>query len=239
MLSGLWRAIKIVLIGVLFAMPLTLLLGVRTFLFQPFNVPAESMAPTLVIGDYFFANKFAYGFSQFTPPFGPWGFSGRLFAADPRPGDVVVFASPREPSVTFVKRVVGLAGDRIQMKNGQLFLNGTAVKRERLSDVAGAFCGDAQVTPTKHWRETLPNSVTYETLDCVDNGFYDNTPEYLVPAGYAFVIGDNRDNSTDSRVLSALGYIPLGNIYGRAGMIFYSRDTEGAARINRVGTIVH
>ena len=236
MLWGLWRAIKIVLIGVLFAMPLILLVGVRTFLFQPFNVPAESMAPTLIVGDYFFANKFAYGFSQFTLPFAPWGYPGRLFAADPRPGDVVVLALPKEPSVTYVKRVVGLAGDHIQMKGGQLFLNGTATKRERLSDIVGEFCG-AAVTPIKHWRETLPNGVAYETLDCADDGSYDNTPDYVVPPGYAFVMGDNRDNSSDSRVMAAVGYIPLDNIYGRASMIFYSRGAEGT-RNERMGTMV-
>lgn len=126
------------------------------------------------------------------------------------------------------------------MKNGQLVLNGTPVQHERLSDVFGEFCGPPAAV-TKRWRETLPNGTSYETLDCVDNGFYDNAPEYVVPAGHAFVMGDNRDNSSDSRVLSAMGYIPLDHIFGRASMIFFSRDASPQGepvRFDRMGTFV-
>jgi signal peptidase I len=241
---GFWRTIAVYVVGTvgaIFALSLALAIGVRTFLFQPFNVPAGSMAPTLLVGDYFFANKFTYGYSQFSLPFRPWGFSGRLFARDPQPGDVVVFALPKDPSVTYVKRVVGVGGDRVQMKQGQLILNGTPVQRERLSDVFGEFCGSPAAV-TKRWRETLPNGTSYETLDCVDNGFYDNTPEYVVPPGHAFVMGDNRDNSIDSRVLATMGYIPLDNIFGRVTMIFFSRGVgphgEAVVRNQRIGTLV-
>jgi signal peptidase I len=133
----------------------------------------------------------------------------------------VVFRLPKDPSVDFVKRVVGLPGDRIQMKEGLLYINDRPVVRERLPDFIGKDpCGSEPNSRVKHWRKTLPNGASYETLDCVDNGFYDNTNVYLVPAGQFFVIGDNRDNSTDSRVLSSVGYVPLENMVGRLSMIF-------------------
>jgi signal peptidase I len=237
---GFLRTITVYVLGGIVGL-LLIPVVIRTFLFQPFNIPSGAMAPTLLIGDYLFANKFAYGYGQFSLPFGPWGFSGRLFPRDPQRGDVVVFALPKQPSVTYVKRVIGLGGDHVQMKDGQLFINGAPVQRERLSDVFGGFCGSTPIA-TKRWRETLPNGPSYETLDCVDNGFYDNTPEYVVPAGHAFMMGDNRDNSTDSRVLSAMGYIPLDHIFGRATMIFFSRGAgphgEAVVRNERIGTVV-
>ena len=147
--------------------------------------------------------------------------------------------------VDYIKRVVGLPGDRIQMKQGLLYINGTPVARERLTDFVGEEpCGSDAVTKTRRWRETLPNGVSYETLDCVDNGFYDNTNVYTVPDGHFFMMGDNRDNSTDSRVLSAIGYIPLENIIGRAGLIFFSRSPGSttaapAVRSERIGVVVH
>jgi signal peptidase I len=216
----------------------------RTLLFQPFNIPAGSMMPTLRVGDYLFVSKYAYGYSRYTWPFSSAPFSGRIWGAEPARGDVVVFLLPKDNSTAYIKRVVGLPGDRIQMKQGLLYINGTPVARERLSDFVGEEpCGRDPKAGTKRWRETLPNGVSYETLDCVDNGFFDNTNVYTVPDGHFFMLGDNRDNSTDSRVLSAMGYVPLENIVGRAGMIFYSigRDGAGASggvRTARMGLIV-
>jgi signal peptidase I len=226
-------------------MIIPVLLLVRTFLFQPFSIPSGSMAPTLLVGDQIFASKYAYGYSHYSLPFSPPLFSGRIFGSEPARGDVAVIRLPRDDTVDYVKRVVGLPGDRIQMKEGLLYINNVAVTRERLADFVGADpCGSDPNARVKRWRETLPNGVSYETLDCVDNGFYDNTNVYTVPAGRFFLMGDNRDNSTDSRVLSAFGYVPLENFVGRVGMIFYSSEagsgaTEPVVRAERVGKMVH
>jgi len=197
---------------------------IRTFLFQPFNIPSGSMKPTLLVGDYLFVSKYTYGYTHYSFPFSPSLFSGRVFGSEPARGDVVVFRPPSDTSTDFIKRVIGLPGDRIQMKEGQLYINDAPVKRERMPDFIGEDpCGSLGAGgPVKRWRETLPNNVSYETLDCKDNAFYDNTIEYQVPAGHFFMMGDNRDNSDDSRVQSVVGYVPFENIVGRAQIIFFS-----------------
>jgi signal peptidase I len=147
-------------------------------------------------------------------------FSGRIFASPPERGDIVVFRLPKDDSTDYIKRVIGLPGDRIQMIDGVLQINGQPVKRERTDDFVETEEG--RTTRVARWRETLPNGVTYTTLDLQPNGFYDNTPVYTVPAGHYFMMGDNRDNSTDSRVLSQVGYVPFENIIGRAQIVFFS-----------------
>jgi signal peptidase I len=192
------------------------------------------MMPTLLIGDYIFASKFAYGYTRYSLPLSPPLFEGRIFGAEPRRGDVVVFRLPRDDATDYVKRLVGLPGDRVQMIGGALYLNGTAVKRERIDDFV---YDDGRPMRAKRWRETLPNGVSYETLDLQDNGFLDNTSVYTVPLGHYFMLGDNRDNSSDSRLLTQVGYVPYDHLVGRATIIFYSVD-GAKVRSDRIGRSV-
>lgn len=239
--GGLGETIRVVIHALLIA------LVIRTFLFQPFNIPSGSMKATLLVGDYLFVSKYSYGYSHFSFPLSPPLFSGRIFGSEPTRGDVVVFRPPNNPSTDFIKRLIGLPGDRIQMKEGLLYINGAPVKRERLSDLVGSdyACRTAPTQPVKRWKETLPNGVSYESLDCVDNSQYDNTNVYQVPPGTFFMMGDNRDDSDDSR---DWGYVPFENLVGRAQVIFFS-ITEGenawmfwywpwSVRWNRIFTLV-
>src|SRR5215813_4702176 len=203
------RSLLVVVLGLLLLSPVL----IRTFFYQPFNIPSGAQKPTLLVGDYIFVSKSSYGYTRYSLPFSPPLFSGRIFASEPARGDVVVFRSPKDPTVDFVKRVVGLPGDRIQMINGLLHINGTPVKREQIDDFVDTE--DGKTVRVKRWRETLPNGVSHETLDLMDNGYYDNTPEFVVPAGHYFMIGDNRDNSVDSRAMNQLGYVPFENLIGR------------------------
>jgi signal peptidase I len=221
--GGVAETIRVVLQGLLIA------LVIRILLFQPFSIPSGSMMPTLLIGDYLFVSQYSYGYSRYSLPFSPPLFSGRIFASPPERGDVVVFRLPRDDSTHYIKRVIGFPGDRIRMIDGLLHINGVPVKRERIGDFIDDENGGARV---RRWRETLPNGVSYQTLDLEENGFLDNTEEYLVPPGHYFMMGDNRDDSADSRVPSAVGYVPFENLVGKAQIIFFSiGDDEPAWHI--------
>ncbi|PWK75676.1 signal peptidase I [Aminobacter sp. AP02] len=198
---------------------LLLALVIRTLLFQPFSIPSGSMRPTLLEGDYLFVTKWAYGYSRYSLPLSPNLFSGRIFGSDPERGDVVVFKFPPNPSLDYIKRVVGLPGDRIQMKDGQLYINGTAVTREKVGQIDNPDITEVN-RPVDVYRETLPNGVSYDTLDLTPDSIGDNTREFVVPEGHFFMMGDNRDNSTDSRF--NVGFVPAENLVGRANIIFFS-----------------
>src|SRR5690606_10176796 len=162
---------------------LVIALIIRTFLFQPFNIPSGSMKNTLLVGDYLFVSKFSYGYSRFSLPFSPNLFSGRIWDGTPARGDIAVFKLPKDNSTDYIKRVIGLPGDRIQMLSCVLHSNGEPGTRAR----PPAFrCHDPQFgnQPIRRWHETLPNGVSYEPLDLVDHGFSANTPVYEVSAGH-------------------------------------------------------
>jgi signal peptidase I len=206
-------------------------IGIRTVAFEPFNIPSGSMIPTLLVGDYLFVSKYAYGYSKHSMPFSPDLFQGRIFGSLPARGDVAVFKYPRDNSTDYIKRIVGLPGDRIQMRSGRLFVNQQEIPRESL----GLYTveGDGPRITVRRYRETLPPSPSaaprqHEILEATDDGPYDNTTEFLVPANHVFAMGDNRDNSLDSRAMNAVGFVPVENLVGRAEMIFFSVDGSSA-----------
>ena len=220
--GGILETVKVIVQALLIA------LVVRTFLFQPFNIPSGSLIPTLLIGDYLFVSKYSYGYSRYSFPFGPPLFSGRIFGSEPKRGDIAVFKLPKDNSTDYIKRVVGLPGDTIQMIDGVLHINGEAVKRERIGNYVtqDSWGRDIEVPM---YRETLPGGTTHTVIERDgDRGYWDNTYVYKVQPGHYFMMGDNRDNSTDSRDENAVGQVPFENLVGRAEIIFFSIG-EGSA----------
>ena len=207
--------------GLLFA------LFIRTCVFQPFSTPSGSMAPTLEAGDTFIAAKYSYGFSRFSAQWIPydWFPAGRLFGLAPRRGDVVIFKLPRDNQTDYIKRVIGLPGDKVQMIAGRLYINGAMVERETLAPytIVGQLGKPAQAA---HYIETLPGGARHEIIEIEgEKGFLANTPLFETPPEHYFVMGDNRDNSTDSRVApdkGGVGFVPRDNLEGRAARVVFS-----------------
>lgn len=241
--------------------------ALRTFVIAPFSIPSGSMLPRLMIGDYIFVAKWPYGYSRFSMPFGIGGFDGRIPAGVPERGDVVVFRDPGPDDKDIVKRVIGLPGDTVQLRAGQVILNGQPLPRHRIADylmpvspnslcrtvgpgarpVAGE--GGREMCAYPRFRETLPGGAGYDVLDQVADGPADNSPPFTVPEGHVFVLGDNRDDSLDSRFDPAdggVGMVPIERILGRAMITFFSTDGSAAwlkpwtwfsaARWGRIGT---
>jgi signal peptidase I len=221
--SSIFETFKVVVQALLIA------LVVRTFLFQPFNIPSGSLIPTLLVGDYLFVSKYSYGYSKYSFPLSLDLFNGRIFGAMPKRGDIAVFKVPTDNSTDFIKRVIGLPGDHIQMKGGNLFINGEMAKRELIGE-GPEDQGAGYQRVVKKYEETLPGGVTH-LIQTYDNGsgLANNTEEFVVPPGSVFMMGDNRDNSSDSRVsFGGVGhnYVPFENLVGRAEVIFFSIKTR-------------
>jgi signal peptidase I len=258
--EGPWELARFVLTVVLIAVV------IRTFFVAPFSIPSGSMLPRLMIGDYLFVSKWPYGYSRHSFPFGIAGFDGRILGSVPERGDVVVFRYPGA-NEDWVKRVVGLPGDTVEIRGGEVILNGRPLQRSRIGDYlmpvsANSPCrmvgpesrevaatpGNAGACAYPRYRETLPGGRSYEVID-QGEGPNDDRPPVVVPEGHLFVMGDNRDDSEDSRVpleRGGVGMLPIENVLGRVLVTFFSTDGSSsyfkpwtwfsAARWDRVGT---
>lgn len=212
-LANLLEILRVMAVAVVFA------LIIRIVLLQPFNIPSGSMIPTLLIGDYLIVTKFDYGYSRYSLPLKPPLFSGRLLFREPQRGDVAVF---HHDGTDYIKRLIGLPGDTVQMRDGQLILNGTPVPRRPLPPYVTRDLYGFERGVTR-FEETLPGGPSYETLDLAPRSAGDNTRVYEVPAGHYFMLGDNRDNSSDSRFRAPIGFVPRENLIGKARFLYFSR----------------
>ncbi len=198
-------------------------IGFRSFVAEPFNIPSGSMVPTLLVGDYLFVSKSSYGYSRFSFPFGVAPISERLFAKNPKRGDVAVFRLPSDTAVDYIKRVVGLPGDKIQVIGGVLHINEAPVTRRLVGN--GLYKYGTRQIQTNLYMETLPSGVPHMIQEVSDNELFDNTAVFTVPDKHYFMMGDNRDNSRDSRSRS-VGFVPVENFIGRAKFLFFSHDNS-------------
>ena len=197
---------------------------IRSFIFEPFNIPSGSMKPNLLVGDFIFVSKWSYGFSRHSLPFSLPLIPNKIFSNTPTRGDVVVFKTPENNRTDYIKRVIGLPGDKIQIKNGIIFINNSEILRKKTKNFIDKDLKANTKIVRKYIEYFFNNEI--EVLDLVDNGIVDNTQIYTVPKNHFFVMGDNRDNSQDSRFINTVGFIPFNNLVGKAQFIFFSLENS-------------
>lgn len=216
-LSGVIETAKTILVAILIA------LSFRSIVAEPFNIPSGSMIPTLLVGDYLFVSKYSFGYSQYSFPFGILPISGRIFVSGmPERGDVAVFRLPSDTSIDYIKRVIGLPGDTIQLKEGRLMINGNQINRRLVGN--GNF---SHLISAALYQETLPGGKNHIVQELNDQQVFDNTDIFKVPEGHYFMMGDNRDNSRDSRT-ATVGFVPFENFVGKARFLFFSHNDKAA-----------
>ena len=208
---------------------LVIALIIRSFFFQPFYIPSSSMEPNLLVGDRLFVSKYEYGYSRHSLPFSPNIFDNRILSKNPKRGDVIVFKTPADNRTDYIKRLIGLPGDEIQIENGDLYLNNEKIERENIIKTDNIYCGD-EFIKVDYFKETLPNGRTYVAA-YRKNGTLMNTDKFIVPENHYFFMGDNRDCSKDSRFLSSVGYVNIDNLVGKAKIIFFSNDKKKGSLI--------
>ncbi len=197
---------------------------IRSFLFEPFNIPSGSMKPNLLVGDFIFVSKYSYGYSKHSLPFSIPIIPNKIFSEEPKRGDVVVFKTPENNRTDYIKRVIGLPGDKIRVLDGQIIINNNKILRQKMDDFIDND-KDVNVKRVRKYKEYFFEK-EIEVLDLVDSGMVDNTIEYKVPNNHFFVMGDNRDNSQDSRFINTVGFIPFENLVGKAQFIFFSLENS-------------
>ena len=203
---------------------LLIALFIRSFFFQPFYIPSSSMQPGLLIGDRLFVSKYSYGYSRHSLPFSPKIYSKRIFEKIPERGDVIVFKTPADNRTDYIKRLIGLPGDVIQIVNKDLYLNDVKIKKEKIKTSLNVSCGN-EILEVDFFEETLPNGKKYVAVYRKD-GTMINSDKFIIPKDHYFFMGDNRDCSKDSRFLSSVGYVNFNNLVGKARLIFFSNDMK-------------
>jgi len=196
---------------------------IRSFIAEPFNIPSGSMKPNLLVGDFIFVSKWSYGYSKHSLPFSLPLIPKKIFSKFPNRGDIVVFKTPEDNRTDYIKRVIGIPGDKIRIVNGEIKLNDSFIVRKKMNDFVDND-KKASIKRVRKYKE-FHNQLTYEVLDIMDNGIADNTELFEVPEEYFFVMGDNRDNSQDSR-FKTVGFIPVDNLVGKARFIFFSLENS-------------
>ena len=214
---------KIIHEAKLFSIAVLAAILIRSLFFEPFHIPSGSMKSNLLTGDFIFVSKYEYGYSKYSFPFGIAPIKERIFASKPERGDVIVFRLPLNPDINYVKRLIGLPGDRIQVKDSVLYLNGAVVPRQMVKPFLTKD-KDGKDIKIDQYRETLPSGKSYNIIERAYDLPQDNTRVYTVPKDHYFFMGDNRDNSKDSRFIYDVGFVPYKNLVGQAKMVFISYD---------------